>query len=517
MKHLITLLFVFQLFAGSLWNSCFGQGSWGLDPFDEVRGGVQGRNAAMREATIEACRRASERQAIKKLQNKISRTRCWEFKNGDIAVGEFVRISSVKDKGNWIKIRSGKEVRSFPVDNFQDDDLIFIAFLDKKAKTFVDNIRPGLADKFANMIREYERAANKARNPVSWRVLGMAYIGGTGIPVNFPEGIMWLEKAAQEDDVIAQRTLGFFYVQVGGDCIARGVKWLRKAAEKGDPFAKRVFSREAGDSQQVAKKSRSRKGKQKKSSKKTAQSKAKSSPSTSNRNAGDRMVKTVDGVEYAFRWCPPGTFTMVANDETKHQVTLTKGFWILETEVTQAMWQSVIGENIRQKAAQGTVTDTLYGEGPNYPIYYVSWEDCQVFCRRLSSKIGMIITLPTEAQWEYACRAGTTGEFAGDLNAMGWYKDNTDKTAHPVRQKNANAWGLYDMHGNVFEWCQDCYSDNLGDNMTDPTGPMNGTERVIRGGNYECVAIVCRSCHRVCMAPYARLDGHGFRIVSFGQ
>ena len=156
------------------------------------------------------------------------------------------------------------------------------------------------------------------------------------------------------------------------------------------------------------------------------------------RKAGDRMVKTVDGIEYAFRWCPAGTFTMGSpssepgrkDNETQHEVKLTRGFWMLETEVTQAMWKSVMGEN-----------PSLFN-GAQKPVEYVSWNDCQTFCTKLSSKLSGMVSLPTEAQWEYACRAGTTGAYAGDLDAMGWYDSNSGEKTHPVGQKKPNAWGF---------------------------------------------------------------------------
>ena len=225
--------------------------------------------------------------------------------------------------------------------------------------------------------------------------------------------------------------------------------------------------------------------------------------------AGERLVKTVDGVEYAFRWCPPGKFMMGYEERNPHEVTLSRGFWMLETEVTQAMWQSVMGESVSQKAKQGTYGHDLNGEGATCPMYYVGWDDCQEFCRRLSSKIGMKITLPAEAQWEYACRAGTTGVFAGDLDEMGWYYDNSGRNAHPVGQKKPNAWGLYDMHGNVFEWCQDWYGEYPSGAVTDPTGPDNGTEHICRGGGWFDDA-------RRCCSPIRRRDPADFRDGDLG-
>ena len=227
--------------------------------------------------------------------------------------------------------------------------------------------------------------------------------------------------------------------------------------------------------------------------------------------AGARMVKTVDGIEYAFRWCPAGSFTMGSpedepgryDNETQHSVTLTRGFWMLETEVTQAMWESVMGTSIRQQRDKGNTSWSLDGEGSDYPIYYVSWEECRSFCEKLSEKLGLTVSLPTEAQWEYACRAGTTGAYAGDLGEMGWYDSNSGSKTHPVGQKKPNAWGLYDMHGNVWEWCQDWYDyDYYTESPTsDPTGPNSGSLRVNRGGCWYFNAQYCRSASRDRIMP----------------
>jgi len=188
--------------------------------------------------------------------------------------------------------------------------------------------------------------------------------------------------------------------------------------------------------------------------------------------AGARMVKTVDGIEYAFRWCPAGEFLMGSPEdetgresyETQHSVTLTRGFWMLETEVTQAMWKSVMGTSISQQHDKANTLWPLRGEGSDYPMYYVSWEECRSFCEKLSEKLGLTVSLPTEAQWEYACRAGTTSAYSfgsslngQEANCNGNYPCGTStkgpflgKTV-PVKSYAPNAWGLYDMHGNVWE------------------------------------------------------------------
>ncbi|MDO4857449.1 MAG: SUMF1/EgtB/PvdO family nonheme iron enzyme [Thermoguttaceae bacterium] len=200
----------------------------------------------------------------------------------------------------------------------------------------------------------------------------------------------------------------------------------------------------------------------------------------SNPKAGDRIVLTVNGVDYAFRWCPPGEFIMGSdngrnNEMPAHKVRITKGFWLLETEVTQAMWKSMENVNLS------------WFKGDRNPVETVSWNDCQEFCQKLSQKLGQQVKLPTEAQWEYACRAGTTGDYEVNLDEMGWYRDNSDRKTHAVGLMKPNAWGLYDMYGNVSEWCSDYYYEKYYDKspMNDPENilPYAGG-RVYRGGSW---------------------------------
>jgi formylglycine-generating enzyme required for sulfatase activity len=208
----------------------------------------------------------------------------------------------------------------------------------------------------------------------------------------------------------------------------------------------------------------------------------------------------------------PGTFNMgsgeVGNAQPTTQVTITKGFWLGKTEVTQAQWQTVMGNNPSNF------------EGDSLPVEQVSWDDAMEFCRKLTEReraagrlpVGYVYTLPTEAQWEYACRAGTTGDYAGELNAMAWYLQNAGGTTHPVATKQANAWGLHDMHGNVWEWCLDWYAPQLpGGSVTDPTGPSSGSSRVFRGGGWCFADAGCRSAVRDWSGPGFRGNILGFR------
>ena len=188
------------------------------------------------------------------------------------------------------------------------------------------------------------------------------------------------------------------------------------------------------------------------------------------------------------------------NNETQRQVTLTKGFWIMETEVTQSQWGKIMGN------APSYTKDYVR------PVEQVSWNDCQEFCKKCK-ELGLSVQLPTEAQWEYACRAGSTEAHAGNLDEMAWYYSNSDRVTQPVGKKKPNAWGLYDMHGNVWEWCQDWYEENPSGSVTDPAGPSSGSGRVFRGGCWNSIDKLCRSARRQNMSPDFQCNSIGFRCV----
>jgi len=205
-------------------------------------------------------------------------------------------------------------------------------------------------------------------------------------------------------------------------------------------------------------------------------------------HAGDlRAADLGGGVKLLLCGIPAGTFTMggSGSDEKKHEVTLTKPFWLGRTEVTQGQWEAVMGNN------------PSHFKGKDLPVEQVSWDDAQEFCKKLNEKsllpAGWQWALPTEAQWEYACRAGTTGDYADSLDDMAWYSANIDSKTHAVATKKANAWGLHDMHGNVWEWCADRYGAYPTGAVTDPTGSNSGSIRVARGGSWNCVGAGCRS------------------------
>jgi formylglycine-generating enzyme required for sulfatase activity len=190
-------------------------------------------------------------------------------------------------------------------------------------------------------------------------------------------------------------------------------------------------------------------------------------------------------------------------------VTISKPFYLGKYEVTQEQWEAVMGNNPSEF------------EGRSNPVEQVSWNGAQVFIRRLNQREGHNrYRLPTEAEWEYAARAGTTSIYAfGDdtdiLGQYAWFDDNSGGKTHPVGQKRSNGWGLYDMHGNVWEWVHDWYSDEYssGRPSSDPRGPTSGTRRVVRGGSWNSWARSCRSAGRASGTPGYCGVSVGFRLA----
>src|ERR1044071_631143 len=205
---------------------------------------------------------------------------------------------------------------------------------------------------------------------------------------------------------------------------------------------------------------------------------------------------------------PSGKFTMGSPDSEagrftdegpQHTVSISS-FYLGKYEVTQAQWRAVAN---LPKVKIDLNPDPSNFKGDNLPVEQVGWEEAIEFCDRLSRATGKTYRLPTAAEWEYAARAATTGPYAGNLDSMGWYDRNADGKTHPVGTKQANGFGLYDMHGNVWEWCMDWYSENVyGYNpIADPRGPATGSQRVNRGGSWYSDARHCRSANRNGNAP----------------
>jgi len=194
--------------------------------------------------------------------------------------------------------------------------------------------------------------------------------------------------------------------------------------------------------------------------------------------------------------------------ETQHKVTLTQPFYLGKFELTQAQYEKVTGSNPSKT------------KGDNLPVHNVSWQDAQDFCTKLSQQASRTVQLPTEAQWEYACRAGTTtayhsgGEFA-DLAKVGWYGATSGGKPHAGGELAPNAWGVYDMHGNIREYTRDLYSEGPLVDAIDPTGPREGDPKnhVVRGGAYSANAAFALNCRAAVRRPTEALGITGFRIL----
>lgn len=234
-----------------------------------------------------------------------------------------------------------------------------------------------------------------------------------------------------------------------------------------------------------------------------------------NPNTGGTQTFTVNGVSFTIVGVEGGTFTMGATSEQgtsdpyddeypTHSVTLSN-FAIGETEVTQELWRAVMGSNPSSFS------------GTNLPVENVSWNDCQTFITKLNQLTGKNFRLPTEAEWEYAARGGNKSrgyKYAGSntLSDVAWYSDNSSST-HPVKQKQANELGLYDMSGNVWEWCQDWYGSYSSGAQANPTGPASGSSCVYRGGSWGLNAWNCRVSRRGGYTPAGCAINLGLRLA----
>jgi formylglycine-generating enzyme required for sulfatase activity len=231
-------------------------------------------------------------------------------------------------------------------------------------------------------------------------------------------------------------------------------------------------------------------------------------------------VMLTNDLGMTFALIPAGEFAMGSprgeagrqGSETQHNVTLTRPFYLGTTEVTQAQWRALMEKN------------PSFVEGEGHPVETITWNDAVEFCRRLSERDGACYRLPTEAEWEYACRAGTTTAYhtGGKLStAQANYNGEADNPDHglnrdettPVRSFEPNAWGLYDMHGNVWEWCSDWHGPYDAQPTTDPRGPDEGTTRIVRGGCWVNASAICRSAMRGDTEPMSWNFHFGMRVV----
>ena len=235
--------------------------------------------------------------------------------------------------------------------------------------------------------------------------------------------------------------------------------------------------------------------------------------------AKERTFDLGKGIKLEMVLIPAGEFLMGSPDsdgnagddeKPQHRVRITKPFYLGKYHVTQEQWQAVMGNN------------PSHFTSPKNPVEQVSWNDCQQFLEKINAKTGMQggkFVFPSEAQWEYACRAGSTprycfGDDASMLGEYAWYATNSGETTHPIGEKKPNAWGLCDMHGNVWEWCADWHDDGYYAHSPsdDPTGPATGSDHVIRGGAWVNPARDCRAAARGRGSPGFRFYDLGFRV-----
>jgi formylglycine-generating enzyme required for sulfatase activity len=234
-------------------------------------------------------------------------------------------------------------------------------------------------------------------------------------------------------------------------------------------------------------------------------------PKAESKNAKELTFDLGNGVKLEMVRIPKGKFLMGSPKEgPQHEVTLTKDFYLGKYEVTQAQWEELMGSN------------PSYFKLKNGPVEQVSWEECQEYIKKLNAKLGSKagrFRLPTEAEWEYACRAGSKtqysfGDLEADLGDYGWYDKNSNDKPHEVGSRKPNKFGLYDMHGNVWEWCGDWYDDKYDTELvTNPSGPGKGSSRVLRGGSWDVVPLYCRSAVRFGNDPTYRNNNLGFRLA----
>ena len=357
----------------------------------------------------------------------------------------------------------------------------------------------GVPKDFKQAVYWWKKAADQGYAIAQFN-LGNRYAYGEGVPNDFKQAVYWYRKAADQGLAEAQFNLGFCYENGVGVAknLVEALKWYRKAADQGKAKAKTRAERIEAELKAEAARKQLR-----------AQLEASGFEAS-----GFEALPLPQGIKLEMVKIPAGSFQRVGLT-----VTLSKPFWLGKYEVTQAQWKAVMGNNPSRF------------KGDNLPVEQVSLVDAKKFCIKLNEiyadklPSGYQFDLPTEAQWEYACRAGTTTDLnngknltsnweeCSNLNEVAWYIKNTRITTSEVGQKRANAWGLYDMHGNVWEWCRDRYGDYPGRAVTDPVGPSFGSNHVIRGGSWYDFADICRSDCRGSRGPLIRSDSGGFRLA----
>lgn len=223
-----------------------------------------------------------------------------------------------------------------------------------------------------------------------------------------------------------------------------------------------------------------------------------------------KEIELIEGVKIKMTYVPPGSFMMGspeseternAEREQQHKVFITKGFWLAEKEFTQEHWEKIMGYNPSHTKAW------------NHPVEQVSYNDVQSLMKKLNEQ-GGTFRLPTEAEWEYACRAGSDKAYGQPIEDIVWHIGNSGRQSHPVATKKPNAWGFYDMQGNILEWCSDWFKEDNTDESIDPKGPKEGIYKVQRGGQFTGRTKHTRAADRQRALPDSREFYEGFRLAA---
>lgn len=330
--------------------------------------------------------------------------------------------------------------------------------------------------------------------------LGYCYFVGEGIEQNKEEARKWWEKLAEIPPTWrnkkyiakAQWQLGIYYEEINQ--IHKAMHWWTKARKNGEKNAteKIIEYRNEIETQ----------------------------------NDIELKELTINKAVFKMVFVAGGTFFMggtneqgvdAESDEAVREVNV-DDFYIGQFEVTQSQWQAIMGSTIKTQRDLASPKFLLYGVGSDFPMYYVSWEDANAFCARLSKLSGKKFRLPTEAEWEYAARGGCNSggaKYSGSMDAreVSWYSANSDGSTHEVGTKRANFLGIHDMSGNVNEWCEDWYGDYMQNDTNNPKGRSSGSHKVLRGGGWNNGVKSCRVSYRRGGSPQIREDSFGFRIV----
>ncbi len=327
------------------------------------------------------------------------------------------------------------------------------------------------------------------KKPMNRKVSGIAVSGmlaalwSAGLVIGVP-GAVYAEMSIEEMELKVQAMEA-----------ARDREAARKAEEEARQQAERAARKKAAA---AAKRKAAAQAERKRAAKRQRESSARAA-----RDLAGKFIKIQPG---CFQMGSPTSESGRDDDETRHRVCLTQHYELGQYEVTQGQWEKVMGSNPSHFSDCGS----------NCPVEQVSWNDVQEFIRKLNRKTGRRYRLPTEAEWEYACRSGGRDEkYCGgnDVNSLGWTDDNSGHKTHRVGQKRANGLGLYDMSGNVSEWVEDWYGSYPSSSVTDPKGPSSGSGRVGRGGSWSYYARDLRSADRNFLSPDYRYVVLGFRLA----